>query len=510
MAGLWLACCGQADLIQVAQEIEARTPSAQILRFSGVGHPALVSGTLPNGATGAVIAARGATGDEVERTVCEIARSGCAPQILVVADRLDAGLIARLFHAGATEVIAAEDAGVDIAERAADSCVEGSFQTDLRARGARRDGTSREGKRYRKREHAGDDVGSGAKAVAVEEGALEEMRGLGEGQDAAGELRQTARPEAPHEPAPDGADTPGVSSLPGQVPIPPAVGAAPVRASGPAAPVVTAISGRGGSGKTTLICAMACCAARMGLRAAILDLDLMFGDAHRLLGVDEPRDLMRIGRAGADGLADADIEASAMRIAPGLTLWGPIERPELAETMGEPCERLIAALRTLSDVIFIDTSVFWGDAAAAAVAAGDRCLIVGTAAPSASTSAARAADLAGRLGVPRTKMASVLMRFGSPSCGEEAAMRFEMATSLRSRVRIRDGGPEVAELSAFGRMHELMAGDGEFARSVRGFTVETLRELGCKVEEAHADQAVAGEAKPRLRLPWRGREGDGR
>ena len=504
MAGLWLACCGQDDLIQVAQEIEARTPSAQILRFSGVGHPALVSGTLPNGATGAVIAARGATGDEVERTVCEIARSGCVPQILVVADRLDAGLIARLFHAGATEVIAAEDAGVNIAGRAADSCVEWSSQTDLRARGARRDGTSREGKRYRKREHAGDDVASGAKAAAVEEGTLEgEARGPGGDRGAAGELSRASRSEASRAPAP------GTAASPGQVPTPPAAREAPALTSGRAAPVVTAISGRGGSGKTTLICAMACCAARMGLRAAILDLDLMFGDAHRLLGVDEPRDLVRIGRAGADGLADADIEASAMRIAPGLTLWGPIERPELAETMGEPCERLIAALRTLSDVIFIDTSVFWGDAAAAAVAAGDRCLIVGTAGPSASSSAARAADLAGRLGVPRTKMASVLMRFGSPSCGEEAAMRFEMATSLKSRIRIRDGGPEVAELSAFGRMHELMAGDGEFARSVRGPTVETLRELGCKVEEAHADQAVA-EVKPRLRLPWRGREGDGR
>lgn len=499
MAGLWLACCGRDDLAQVAQEIEARTPSAQILRFSGVGHPALVSGTLPNGATGAVIAARGASGDEVERTVCEIARSGCAPQILVVADRLDAGLIARLFHAGATEVIAAEDAGADTEARAAESCVEGSSQADPRASGGRRDGLSREGRRYRRRVDAGDGADRGA-----EPSCGEGPRASDGARGAEGDRRPAPRPETAFEPAP------GLAGPSGQMPAAPMAGPAPASAAEPAAPVVTAVSGRGGSGKTTLICAMACCASRMGLRAAVLDLDLMFGNAHRLLGVDEPRDLMRIRRTGEADLLDADIEASAMRIAPGLTLWGPIERPELAEVMGGPCERLIAALRTLSDAIFIDTSVFWGDAAAAAAAAADRCLIVGAAGPSAGPSAARAADLASRLGVPRTKMASILMRFGSPSCGEEEAMRFEMATSLKNRVRIRDGGPEVAELSSFGRVHELMAGDGEFARSVREFTAETLRELGCRVEEMHTGRAPAGGAGSRLRLPWRGRAGDGR
>lgn len=514
MARLWLACCGREDLVQVAQEIEARTPNAQILRFSGVGHPALASETLPNRALGAVIAARGASGEAVEKTVTEIARSGCAPEIVVIADRLDPGMVARFFFAGATEVIAADDAGIDTAEHAGEARVEGSSRAEQHGqRPVRCDDRAGEGKRYRTWVDQGRD------------GSLEEERPVRAAEIDRSDPDRKADPEAGRCPAdspvPRDSATVSVSSPVSWDPESASAAslndasqrqpsACPAPASDtPRAPVVTALSGRGGSGKTTLICAMACCAARAGLRAAVIDLDLMFGDAHRLLGVDEPRDLMRICSAGEGVIADADIEATAMRIAPGLTLWGPIERPELAEMMGEPCERLIAVLRSLSDVVFIDTSVFWGDAAAAAAAAADRCLIVGSAGPSSCSSASRLVDLAGRLGVPRTKMASVLMRYGAPSCGEDAAMRFEMATSLKSRARISDGGSEVFELASYGRMHELMAGESEFARSVRSFTVKTLRELGCEVHGGDGGGQGRIEARPRIRLPWRNKGGEG-
>ena len=58
--------------------------------------------------------------------------------------------------------------------------------------------------------------------------------------------------------------------------------AAPVSISSGGAPLVAVISGRGGVGKTTLTAAMAFAAASMGLRAAVLDLDLMFGNMYDL------------------------------------------------------------------------------------------------------------------------------------------------------------------------------------------------------------------------------------
>ena len=48
------------------------------------------------------------------------------------------------------------------------------------------------------------------------------------------------------------------------------------------APLVAAISGRGGVGKSTLVASLAYCSAHMGLRAAVIDADLMFGNQHEL------------------------------------------------------------------------------------------------------------------------------------------------------------------------------------------------------------------------------------
>lgn len=64
-----------------------------------------------------------------------------------------------------------------------------------------------------------------------------------------------------------------------------------------------------------------------------------------------------------------------MRVGPGLTLWGPLAEGERAELFGDSVEQLIDALRSAADVIFADTSCFWGDAVAVAVGACDRCLV---------------------------------------------------------------------------------------------------------------------------------------
>ena len=200
-----------------------------------------------------------------------------------------------------------------------------------------------------------------------------------------------------------------------------------------------------------------------------------------------------------------------MRVAPGVTLWGPVAAPEQAELMARPVELLLDVLRRESDVVFIDTSVFWGDAVAAAVAASDRCLIVGDAAVSSVTSASRVIELASRVGVPRTRMSAVFNRFGARGADEDVAMRFEIACALSSKIRIADGGQDLAALMAFGRADEAVGQTSAFATSVREATREMLVELGCAVgpwSDMVADRAMRTE-RPRIRLPW-SREGDQR
>lgn len=278
------------------------------------------------------------------------------------------------------------------------------------------------------------------------------------------------------------------------------------------APIVCAVSGSGGCGKSTIVATMAHAASLLGLRAAVLDLDLMFGNLYDLLGVDAPHDMaMLIEPSAAGALAEPDIVAASMRVAPGVTLWGPVAAPEKAELMAPPVELLLDVLRRESDVVFVDTSVFWGDAVAAAVAASDRCLVVGDAAVSSATSASRVIELASRVGVPRTRMSAVFNRFGARGADEDVAMRFEIACALSSKIRIADGGQDLAALMAFGRADEAVGQTSAFATSVREATREMLVELGCAVgswSDMVADRATRTE-RPRIRLPW-SREGDSR
>ena len=307
----------------------------------------------------------------------------------------------------------------------------------------------------------------------------------------------------------------GMLSPASVLPVPaPSAPALSVDASIPSrrAPVVCTVSGSGGCGKSTIVATMAHAASLLGLRAAVLDLDLMFGNLYDLLGVDAPHDMATLIEPSAAGaLAEPDIVAASMRVAPGVTLWGPVAAPEKAELMARPVELLLDVLRRESDVVFVDTSVFWGDAVAAAVAASDRCLVVGDAAVSSATSASRVIELASRVGVPRTRMSAVFNRFGARGADEDVAMRFEIACALSSKIRIADGGQDLAALMAFGRADEAVGQTSAFATSMREATREMLVELGCAVgpwSDMVADRATRTE-RPRIRLPW-SREGDQR
>lgn len=82
---------------------------------------------------------------------------------------------------------------------------------------------------------------------------------------------------------------------------------------------------------------------------------------------------------------------------------------------------------------------------------------------------------------------------------------------MSSKIRIADGGQDLAALMAFGRADEAVGQTSAFATSVREATREMLVELGCAVgpwSDMVADRATRTE-RPRIRLPW-SREGDQR
>lgn len=549
MKAIWLACCAFGDYGLLQQEVEGRDVGAQVLRVGDLDGLVSMARAFPSRRGAAIIAASLFDTEDVRKTVARLTAEGRVSRVVVLIETLDPSDIEGLFRAGATEVIAAHslcgngragEGTVDSDRRMTiepDAFVDREPGAPRATRGPRVDeygkAEAEHGRRPRDPLAYGDAGGSvpyGDDALAEDMGyvhgvnlvdELDEVEGFaGAGEPCvAASLASEPQPGQPAMPAwaqrVTAAGETGMLSPVSVSPVPaPSAPALPADASIPSrrAPVVCAVSGSGGCGKSTIVATMAHAASLLGLRAAVLDLDLMFGNLYDLLGVDAPHDMATLIEPSAAGaLAEPDIVAASMRVAPGVTLWGPVAAPEKAELMARPVELLLDVLRRESDVVFVDTSVFWGDAVAAAVAASDRCLVVGDAAVSSATSASRVIELASRVGVPRTRMSAVFNRFGARGADEDVAMRFEIACALSSKIRIADGGQDLAALMAFGRADEAVGQTSAFATSVREAAREMLVELGCAVgpwSDMVADRATRTE-RPRIRLPW-SREGDSR
>ncbi|MDD6533243.1 MAG: P-loop NTPase [Collinsella sp.] len=543
MKAIWLACCACGDYGLLQQEVEGRDAGAQVLRVGDLDGLVSMARAFPSRRGAAIIAASLFDTKDVRETVARLTAEGRVSRVVVLIEALDPSDIEGLFRAGATEVIAAHSicGSGHVGEGAVDSDWGVSPEPDVfvdrepgaprATRGPRVDDYGKAEAEHVRRPPgplACGDVGAsvpyGEDLLAVDMGYVHGVS-LADGLD---EVEGLVAGDGPHVDVT--AESP-VPPLPFEQPAVPAwtqhlgaageTGTLPPTSSAPApladtaptshrAPVICAVSGSGGCGKSTIVATMAHAASLLGLRAAVLDLDLMFGNLYDLLGADAPHDMATLIEPSVAGaLAEQDVVAASMRVAPGVTLWGPVAAPERAELMARPVELLLDILRRESDVVLIDTSVFWGDAVAAAVAACDRCLVVGDAAVSSATSAARVIELASRVGVPRTRMSAVFNRFGARGADEDVAMRFEIACALSSKIRIADGGQDLAALMAFGRADEAVGQTSAFATSVREATREMLVELGCAVgpwSDMVADRATRTE-RPRIRLPW-SREGD--
>ena len=547
MKAIWLACCACGDYGLLQQEVEGRDAGAQVLRVGDLDGLVSMARAFPSRRGAAIIAASLFDAEDVRKTVARLTAEGRVSRVVVLIEALDPADIEGLFRAGATEVIAARsicgngcaDEGTVDSNRCMaiepDAFADREPGAPRATRGPRVDDCGKAEAEHDRRPRdplAYDDVGEpvpyGEELLAVDMGyvhgvslidELDEVEGLAGGDEPCADttVESPASALQSEQPAmPAWAQRMGAAGETGTLPPVPAPHAPAPSADAVApshrAPVVCAVSGSGGCGKSTIVAAMAHAASLLGLRAAVLDLDLMFGNLYDLLGADTPHDMATLIEASAAGvLAEPDIVAASMRVAPGVTLWGPVAAPEQAELMARPVEMLLDVLRRESDVVFVDTSVFWGDAVAAAVSASDRCLVVGDAAVSSATSAARVIELASRVGVPRTRMSAVFNRFGARGADEDVAMRFEIACALSSKIRIADGGQDLAALMAFGRADEAVGQTSAFATSVREATREMLVELGCAVgpwSDMVTDRAMRTE-RPRIRLPW-SREGDPR
>jgi len=118
-------------------------------------------------------------------------------------------------------------------------------------------------------------------------------------------------------------------------------------------------SPKGGTGKTTTACSLAAASAAAGRRTLLLDLDLQFGDAAVMLGL-EPRKTIH-DLVSSPGVLDADkLAGYVTRHRSGLDVLAAPLRPEDGERIAEDrLSQLLEVARSIYDVIVVDTSPYF-------------------------------------------------------------------------------------------------------------------------------------------------------
>lgn len=261
------------------------------------------------------------------------------------------------------------------------------------------------------------------------------------------------------------------------------------------APVIVLTSGRGGVGKTTLVATMGIAAQRWGMRVALCDLDLWFGNLYSCFGMTGPADLGSVARNDA---SKRELLSYGRDAAPNLTLWGPCAMPELSETVYPFVGTLLDALSSHYELVLVDTSVSFTDAVAQAVQQCDRLVLTVDGREGSGAAQSRLAALAVRLGVARTRIVRLANRCGPRGRGEPLINRADVGLETARSMRVQDGGGEVSDCMGEGKAFDLFDIGSRFADSASSALAQLLSEMGCLPDCREARTALERRAdRPR-------------
>ncbi len=122
------------------------------------------------------------------------------------------------------------------------------------------------------------------------------------------------------------------------------------------APLVVVLGPKGGTGKTLTACNLAVAFAKAGKRAALVDLDLQFGDVGIALGLVPERTIYDLVRAGGS-IDEGKVEDYlAVHASSGLRVLLAPTRPDQADHISTDfLHRVYGALRASSEIVVVDT-----------------------------------------------------------------------------------------------------------------------------------------------------------
>jgi pilus assembly protein CpaE len=180
--------------------------------------------------------------------------------------------------------------------------------------------------------------------------------------------------------------------------------------------------GKGGVGTTTLAVNAAVALAMSSKRVSLLDLDLAYGNAARMLGLQSQRtlaDLAADDRVSVDALHDLTVKhPSGVKVVTGC------DQPEHASTVGGLLVRwTIEQQLEQSDVVLVDTATWLNEATLAVLPEATTVCVVTTPRLVALEATAACLDVLERLGVGRDRAKLVLNNTASRGLKSEAVVK---------------------------------------------------------------------------------------
>jgi pilus assembly protein CpaE len=252
--------------------------------------------------------------------------------------------------------------------------------------------------------------------------------------------------------------------------------------------IVTVFSPKGGTGKTAIATNTAAAMAKFeGKKTLLLDLDLQFGDAAIMLGIEPEKTIYDL--VVAPGELDTEkLNGYVTRHACGLDVLPAPLRPEDAELVTEAkLAQLLEVARQSYDVIVVDTSPFFHGPMLATLDRTDQLMLVCSLDVPTLKNVRLALQTLELLSFPTDRIRLVLnranskvgMKPGEVESALEVKVRFEVPSDRAVPIAVNRGNPVV-----------LGEARADFARAVRDMAKAVV-------------PAAAGEAKAERR--WFGR-----
>ncbi len=235
------------------------------------------------------------------------------------------------------------------------------------------------------------------------------------------------------------------------------------------APLITIVSASGGVGKSSIALIMSHITARSGLRTALIEGDLQFGDMGFWLGIGTDASSLSLTQ-----------NCEPVTIFNRLDLFKAPALPEIAEDIADEVAELVDTIRPSYDLVIADTGQFWSGLTGSLLCSSNLVMLVMDQREASVYGAIKACELCGRLGIPAARIACVANRRSGKSKND--SVRIQQALGTEEVFYLQDGKASVESLIGTGRIDEFVEASLPPTDDVEKLLCSTLPRIGLHFE----------------------------